>query len=186
MVWWNIWEAHKMIRSPQYYIEKLGLSTHPEGGYFKEVYRSQEFCLKLPARYPGPRNFSTSIYYLLKGHQFSAFHRIKSDELWHFYDGCRLNIYILDKGGHLVIERLGKDLEKDEKPQLVIPGGKWFAAQPEEPTGFSLVGCTVAPGFDFSDFEMGMQEELVEKYPGYQELITRFTKKGPSVDGPSS
>lgn len=164
-----------MARSSQYYIDKLELMAHPEGGYFKEIYRSPELCDGLPSRYNGKRNFSTSIYYLLKGSQFSAFHRIKSDEIWHFYDGCRVNIYIIDRDANLVIERLGRGIDKNEKFQLVISKDQWFAAQPEEPTGFSLVGCSVAPGFDFSDFEIGVRDELLEKYPAFQELIIRYT-----------
>jgi len=162
-------------RTAPYYIKELNLQPHPEGGYFKEIYRSPEICQQLPSRYPGPRNFSTSIYYLLRGDQFSAFHRIKSDENWHFYDGSRLNIYILNKEGRLVIKRLGKNLDKQENFQMVISQEQWFAAQPEEKTGFSLVGCTVAPGFDFSDFELGDQDELVEEYSEYREMILRYT-----------
>jgi predicted cupin superfamily sugar epimerase len=162
------------------------LEPHPEGGYFKEIYRSQDICEKPPSRFHGPRNFSTTIYYLLEGHQFSAFHRIKSDENWHFYDGDRLNIYIIDQDGRLLMESLGRNLDKKEKLQVVIPGGWWFAAQPEYETGYSLVGCTVAPGFDFSDFELGNRDELLEKYTSYQNIIEKFTKKGPSANGPSS
>lgn len=187
MVSLNIWEVRKMFNvSPEYYINKLKLDSHPEGGFYKEVYRSPEIFEQLPLRYQGARNFSTSIYYLLEGHHFSAFHRIKSDENWHFYDGCRLNIYILDKEGQLVIERLGRDLGKNEKFQVLISRGQWFAAQPAEKTGFSLVGCTVAPGFDFSDFELGKRDELLQKYTEYSEIIKKYTKKEPSTDGPSS
>ena len=86
MVLWNIWVVDKMSRSSEYYINQLKLKTHPEGGYFREIYRSPEHYEKMPSRYTGSRNFSTSIYYLLEGNQFSAFHRIQSDEIWHFYD----------------------------------------------------------------------------------------------------
>ncbi len=187
MVSLNIWEVHRMTKlSSEYYINKLKLNPHPEGGFFKEVYRSPEMCEQLPLRYQGVRNFSTSIFYLLKGHQFSAFHRIKSDEIWHFYDGCPLNIYILDNERCLVTERLGRDLNNNEKLQVTVSRGQWFAAQPIEKTGFSLVGCTVAPGFDFLDFELGIRKELVRKYPEYRPIILRYTKKEPSTDGSSS
>lgn len=172
--------------SPEFYIQKLELLPHPEGGYFREIYRSAEKCEQLPTRYQGPRNFSTSIYYLLEGHQYSVFHRIKSDEIWHFYDGCPLNIYIFDQQERLVIHSLGRDLEKNERILAVIPQGHWFAAQPGDKYGFSLVGCTVAPGFDFTDFEIGKRDELLERFSEYRDIILRYTKKGPSADGPSS
>jgi len=172
--------------SPEYYIQKLELLPHPEGGFYKEIYRSPEKCDQFPSRYRGSRNLSTSIYYLLEGHQFSVFHRLKSDEIWHFYDGTRLNIYILNQDKKLVIQSLGRNLKNNERLQVVVPRDHWFAAQPDDKDSYTLVGCTVAPGFDFLDFEIANREELLREYGEYWDTILKYTKKGPSADGPSS
>lgn len=157
------------------YIKQLGLTKHPEGGYFKEVYRSGELILPqhLPNRYKSSRNFSTSIYFLLEGKQYSAFHLLQSDELWHFYDGCPVLIYIIDKKGILELQKLGK--EKDCSFQISIKKNSWFAAELSNKKSFSLFGCTVAPGFDFDDFKLGKRERLNEKFPQHKTLIERLT-----------
>jgi hypothetical protein len=110
------------------YIKKLHLKKHPEGGYYREVYRSGEKILPghLPMRYKSSRNFSTSIYFLLEGNQFSAFHLLQSDELWHFYDGSDLRIYIINPKGDLIIRKLGKSEDADF--QIAIEKYCWFAA----------------------------------------------------------
>ncbi len=166
-----------MTRSAKYWIKKLNLSKHPEGGYFREVYRSKEFINKksLPARYTSFRSFSTSIYFLLESHEFSAFHRLKSDEIWHFYDGSPLSLLIIEKTGVLKKIKLGKTPENNEVFQAVIEKGNWFAAKVNEPDSFSLIGCTVAPGFDFEDFELGKKSKLVELYPQHSDIIESFT-----------
>lgn len=161
------------------WIRELDLEKHPEGGYFKEVYRSPEVIGSLPGRYSGERVFSTSIYYLLEGDQFSAFHRIQSDEIWHFYEGCHLLIYIIDGKGHLEKVTLGRDITNGQKLQHVIERGQWFAARPSDRNSFSLVGCTVAPGFDFRDFELGESERLFKKYPAHRKLILELSKNTP-------
>jgi predicted cupin superfamily sugar epimerase len=161
----------------EYWIKQLKLEAHPEGGYFKEVYRAAEFIQKkgLPGRYSGFRSFSTSIYFLLTGDQFSAFHRLKSDEVWHFYQGDPLVIHILTGNGKSLSVHLGPDLSKKQYLQFAIPRGAWFAAQPLNKNGFSLLGCTVAPGFDFDDFELGGRELLIRAYPKSADLINQFT-----------
>lgn len=166
-----------MSNTADFWIDHLSLGKHPEGGYFKEVYRAGEFIQKkgLPQRYSSFRSFSTSIYFLLKGEEFSAFHRIKSDEVWHFYEGAPLIIYILIPDGKSIQVRLGRNPEKNETLQFVIPKGAWFAAQPLEKNSYSLVGCTVAPGFDFDDFELGSREVLTRTFPKYEKLISQFT-----------
>jgi len=166
-----------MSNTANYWIEKLELTKHPEGGFFREIYRSTEIINKkgLPLRYNSFRSFSTSIYFLLKGSEFSAFHRLKSDEIWHFYDGCPLLIYILTPDGKMATVKLGQNLEKGERFQFAIPKGAWFAAKPEEKNLFSLLGCTVAPGFDFDDFELAKAEKLAKKYPQHQRLIDKLT-----------
>jgi len=158
------------------YIKQLQLKKHPEGGYFREVYRSGELILPehLPKRYKSSRNFSTSIYFLLEGKQFSAFHLLQSDELWHFYDGCPVIIYIINQKGELSIKKLGK--KKDCELQIAIEKQNWFAAELEDKKSFALFGCTVSPGFEFEDFGLGNRENLLKKFPLRSALIKRLTK----------
>ena len=155
------------------WIEALGLQPHPEGGYFAETHRSSESFAAphLPARFGGPRAHSTAIYYLLEAGQFSAFHRIKSDEVWHFYDGGPLDLFDLQPDGKLLVHRLGRDPARGQRPQAMVPAGRWFAARPATGTEFALVGCTVAPGFDFADFEMARADRLVTDYPAHAALL---------------
>ncbi len=162
-----------MEKDSKYWIEKLSLQKHPEGGYYKEVYRSEgsfNFS-KDSADFSRKRNFSTSIYFLLEGNDFSAFHRIKSDEIWHFYQGNCLIIYSIDKNGMLKEHLLGNNLEAGESLQQIIPKNTWFAARLLSECGFALVGCTVSPGFDFSDFEMAKKIPLLQEFPQHSEII---------------
>ena len=158
------------------YIKKLQLKKHPEGGYYREVYRSGEKILPdhLPKRYKSSRNFSTSIYFLLEGNQFSAFHHLKSDELWHFYDGSDLKVYIINPGGNLILRKLGRS--DDAEFQIAIEKHCWFAAEVEDKKSFSLFGCTVSPGFEFEDFELGSRDFLLKKFPQHKNLISRLTR----------
>jgi len=159
----------------EYLIKELNLQPHPEGGYFKEVYRSTGEIDNdsLDSKYIGNRNYATSIYFLLISETFSAFHKINQDEIWHFYDGSKIIIYQIDRSGQLAIEKLGK--EKDSNFQITIKKGTWFAAEPDNEKLFSLFGCTVSPGFDFEDFKLGKCEELVKKFPEHESLINRLT-----------
>ncbi|KUG24888.1 hypothetical protein ASZ90_005290 [hydrocarbon metagenome] len=159
-------------------VEKLDLQPHPEGGYFKEVYRSNELIKTegLPERYTSERCFGTSIYYLLVGEQFSAFHKLQSDETWHFYFGSSIILHLISKQGEYSKIVLGQNLSEDEVFQFTIPKETWFAAEVKDKTTYSLVGCTVSPGFDFADFEMGDQKTLLDKFQQHQNLIKRFTK----------
>jgi len=156
-------------------IKELNLKKHPEGGYFSEVYRSEEKMKKqhLPKRFSDDRHFSTSIYFLLNYDDFSSFHKLKADEIWHFYSGSPLNIYVIQKNGKLRKIILGKN----HLYQAVIHAGQWFAAEVSKPESFTLVGCTVSPGFDFRDFELGKCEKLIELYPKHKSLIKRLTIK---------
>jgi predicted cupin superfamily sugar epimerase len=165
------------MKHAAYYIEKLQLSTHVEGGAFRETYRSELGIAKeqLPAEFKGNRSVSTAIYFLLKEGQFSALHRIASDELWHFYEGNTLHVYEIDAKGQLITHVLGKDLEKGESFQCVVKAGSWFGSRCEVPGGFSLVGCTVAPGFDFEDFVLADRQRLSEEFPQHRELIRELT-----------
>lgn len=166
-----------MYRTADYWIEKLGLLPHPEGGYFRETYRSSENLSadNLPSCYSGDRSFSTAIYFLLKGDHPSLFHRLRSDEIWHFHTGSPVTIYIIDAEGELVQLRLGNDPDRGETFQGLIPAGCWFGAEVEDPGGYVLVGCTVAPGFDFADFEMGNREGLLARYLEHRQIIERLT-----------
>lgn len=160
----------------QKYIKLLQLRKHPEGGYFKEVYRSGERILQthLPKRYKSSRNFSTSIYFLLEGKQFSSFHLLQSDEIWHFYDGSAVLLYIINQKGELTVKKLGRG--KDYDLQLAIEKHNWFAAELEDKKSFSLFGCTVSPGFEFEDFQLGKRDDLIKKFPQHTALIKRLTK----------
>jgi predicted cupin superfamily sugar epimerase len=167
-----------MIASALYWINRLQLIKHPEGGYYKEVYRSGEFVHKknLPDRYSSFRSFSTSIYFLLESHEFSAFHRLKSDEIWHFYEGSAITILVISPQGEFSKLSLGRNPDENQSYQALIPKGYWFAAHVNTPDSFSLVGCTVSPGFDFEDFELGEKIILTQLFPEHVEIINRFCK----------
>ena len=160
----------------EYWIQHLKLNPHPEGGFFKETYRANESIDKraLPSRFKGERNYSTAIYFLLRSQDRSVFHRIKSDELWHFYAGSTLEIFVLANGS-VTIHRLGMDIENGESLQVVIPAGSWFGAKLKQPSSYTLAGCTVAPGFDFEDFEIANRDELLKSFPGAESLILLLT-----------
>ncbi len=161
-----------MISALQY-IQHYKLLPHPEGGWYKETYRSVETIEKnnLPANFIGNRNFSTAIYFLLEQGNFSAFHKIKSDECWHFYAGQPLLIYVLLPSGQLKITRLGNNIDKDELFQYVVPANCWFASKPDLGSKYCFVGCTVAPGFDFEDFEMASAADLSAAHPLHASII---------------
>ncbi len=167
------------MKNADYYIKSLKLKPHPEGGYHKETYRSSEQIGKdsLPERYSKARAFYTSIYFLLKGNEVSHFHQLKSDELWHFYAGSSLTIHILGINGNYSQERLGNEMEEGESFQVVVKAGQWFGATVDDKEAFTLAGCTVAPGFDFDDFELGNREQLIELYPEHKSLIEKLTSK---------
>ncbi len=163
------------MNKAKYYIEELELLKHPEGGWFKEVYRSDEIISanEIHERFASERNISTSIYFLLEKNEFSAFHKIKSDELWHFHAGSSLNLFMISPGGQLTIKKLGLDIENDESPQIVVPYGYYFAAKSNGE--FTLSGCTVAPGFEFEDFDMPSRDNLTNLFPAHAELIKLLT-----------
>ena len=159
-----------------YWIDHLFLKPHPEGGYYREIYRSDEKinAEELPERYSESRNFSTSIYFLLRSEDISAFHRITSDELWFFHEGSAVDIYILNSNG-LQIIRLGKDIVNSEVLQATILRNQWFAAKVVGLESYSLVSCTVSPGFDFDDFELAKRDGLEKEFPDHLETIHMLT-----------
>lgn len=152
------------------FIKELVLRKHPEGGYYRQSYISNiivnvEGC-------SGPRNISTAIYYLLAGNEFSAFHRLRSDEVWHHYAGSTLVLYAIGSDGKLSTIKIGRHAI----PQAVIRAGTWFAAALDNKKSYCLVGCTMAPGFDYRDWDLGKRDELVKMFPQHKKVIERYTK----------
>lgn len=169
---------HNLVNKKIAYLaEKLDLLPHPEGGFYKEVYRSEGIIPKNALeRFNGDRNFCTSIYFLLTSDNFSGFHRIKQDEIWHFYEGSPLFVHVIDKEGNYIKHEVGMDLENNQVPQLVVPAGCWFASSVKEDNNYSFVGCTVAPGFHFEDFELANRIDLIQEYPQHKNIITNLTR----------
>ncbi|VVD96827.1 cupin [Pandoraea iniqua] len=163
-------------------VTSLGLRPHPEGGHYRETYRASDTVAAqaLPPGFSGARNISTAIFYLLEAGDFSAFHRIRSDEIWHFHLGGTLWIHEIDPAGKLTTTCLGADVVNGEQLQHVVPAGHWFAAQPAPSTSYSLVGCTVAPGFAFEDFEMADPATLAAQWPAHRALIERLGRGAPA------
>jgi predicted cupin superfamily sugar epimerase len=167
-----------MAKSAQYWIDKLKLIAHPEGGYYRETYRSPLSIPRegLPPQFTGARLVSTAIYFLLEGENFSAFHRLRSDELWHFYAGSAITVHIIEPDGDYSEIQLGSDPDAGDVLQAAVKAGCWFASRVRDPKTFAVAGCTVAPGFDFADFELGKRAELVRLYPQHRKLIESLTR----------
>jgi predicted cupin superfamily sugar epimerase len=159
------------------WIARLRLVPHPEGGHYRESYRAAESvgAAALPARYGGARALATAIYYLLCRGEMSVLHRVRSDEMWHFYDGDPLGLSLLDDAGPRTIV-LGRDGARGEVPQAVVAAGTWFGAAVESPGTFALVGCTVAPGFDFADLEIADRATLTRAHPAHAAFVERWTR----------
>jgi len=159
-------------------IEQLALHPHPEGGYYAETFRSR-LEVSSPA-HEGTRTGSTAIYFLLQASDFSALHRVRSDEVWHHYAGDPLELVLIHDAVQSGSERvlLGRELARGERPQHVVPAGVWQAARPRVsgPLGFALCGCTVSPGFEFRDFELPTRAELLERLPLHTALVEEFTR----------
>lgn len=158
-------------------IQELNLATHPEGGYYKETYRSFGLIPKdsLPKEFNGDRNYCTNIYFLLKSENISAFHKINQDETWYFHEGSPIKIHQIAPDGTYSFVILGNDVLANQKFQHVVPAGYWFGATVEVNNSYSFVGCSVAPGFDFNDFVLAEQHELINLYPQHAQIITQLT-----------
>ncbi|MBN2019595.1 MAG: cupin domain-containing protein [Sedimentisphaerales bacterium] len=149
-----------------------------EGGWFVETYRAKENLSQsiLGKRYVGARNLATAILYLLKVDTVSLLHRLKSDEIFHFYLGAPVTMLQLQPNGKSEIITLGRDILSGQKPQVVIPQGVWQGAFVRPGGNFALLGCTVAPGYDDDDFEIGDRADLLRRYPDRKKLILKLTR----------
>jgi uncharacterized protein len=196
-------EGHSMIsanHAKHQLIERFGLIPHPEGGHYRETHRDPARVARITgtddaerdSRSDDSRSASTCIYYMLSDGAYSAWHRIRSDEVWHFYAGDPLDVHVLDAAGQLVTHRLGNALVRDDTVfQAVVPAGCWFAAEcpaladeadtvdAADAVGFALVGCTVAPGFEFSEFELADAAALATAHPSHATLIRRLAPRAP-------
>ncbi|GGE17583.1 cupin domain-containing protein [Psychroflexus salis] len=163
-----------MHNKADYIIQKLGLQKHPEGGYFKETYRSNKnvFVEDLD----GKRNFSTCIYFLITNEAYSAFHKVSQDEIWHFYEGSCIHLHLISPDGTFRMQKIGNAWNAGELPQFVVPAQTWFAAEVIQTKAYALVGCTVSPGFDFKDFQLADKKQLLEEYPEHEQIIDRLTR----------
>ncbi|WP_394238908.1 cupin domain-containing protein [Niallia oryzisoli] len=161
---------------PHYYVSKLGLTPHREGGYYKETFQSTEVTSdqELTVNFEGKRKLYTSIYFLLTSKDISHFHRLKSDELWYYHAGSSLTIHIIDETGDYKEIKLGLDLDKGEVPQALVPKNSIFGSSVMDEDTFSLVGCMVSPGFEYKDFELFTQDELLLNYPQHKDVILRM------------
>lgn len=166
-----------MQSRPEELIQALNLQPHPEGGYYAEVYRSEGLIETEKDDFPDGRNYSTSIYYLLKSDDQSDFHRIKSDEVWHHYEGSPVTVHLISESGKYRKVHVGKNLEMGQKPQQIVSAGHWFGVTVDDPDSYTLCGCTVSPGFDFDDFEMAGRNTLLKKFPDHENIIRRLTQE---------
>lgn len=166
------------MKSADLCIKKLNLIRHPEGGWYREIYRSYDVipAAGLPSGFNGERSFYTAIYYLLEGKDFSSFHRIKSDEIWHYYTGTSAVEILMLENGQVRKFTLGIDFENNQEPLFAVPKNTWFAARIKNAKGFALMGCTVSPGFHFDDFELA-GENLIQEYPEIGEEIVSLIRK---------
>lgn len=160
-------------------VRRLGLMPHPEGGHYREIYRSA-----LSVEHSGlaegigmRRSAVTAIYFLLEAGDFSALHRVKSDEVWHLYAGGPLELHLFDQRGAHRLAMLGTDLAAGHEPQVVVPANMWQAARPAVGTAWALCGCTVAPGFDFADFSMPGRRDLELYFPDHAELVRELSRE---------
>jgi hypothetical protein len=166
--------------SAEQIIHDLGLQPHPEGGYFRETYRSGESIElnALPPRYSGSkRALGTAIYFLLTADTFSCLHRLKTDEVYHFYLGEPVEMLLLRNDGDHRKVKLGSNLAAAEVPQIVVPQGWWQGSRVIAGGAYALLGCTMAPGFDFADYEEGERLSLQKAYPQVSDEIASLTRK---------
>jgi predicted cupin superfamily sugar epimerase len=166
--------SEEMLQTSAQWIEKLNLKPHPEGGYYNELYRSKIEVSRVSSTLININSAFTSIYYLLEGKDYSGFHRIASDEIWYFHKGVPLLIHMIDKNGHYSVQELSDELTG--VLSFMVPAGMWFAAEIPSASDFSLVSCAVAPGFEFSEFEMAEKDSMLKKYPEHTEILNKLCR----------
>jgi predicted cupin superfamily sugar epimerase len=165
-----------MMHSALYWIEKLNMIAHPEGGWYKETFRDNRKVQTLnPSGELKEYNASTAIYFLLDDQSFSAFHRIGAAEAWHFYAGTGITIYSIEENGELKTVELGTNPEQGQVFSTVVPANVWFASRVNQEGGYALCGCTVAPGFEFAEFELASKNDLISRYPIHKNVIVGLT-----------
>ena len=162
-----------MEQNAQYYIEHLHMEPHPEGGYYVSSFRAEDSINTRNVERP----IYTSIYFLLRSQDISHFHRLKSDELWYYHGGSALTVHMIHEDGTYEAKKLGLNLKNGETPQVLVPKNTIFGSSVDEENTFSLVGCMVAPGFDFADFELFTQDQLLKQYPAHEEVIYKMALK---------
>ena len=166
------------MQKADFWIESLQLAPHPEGGFYRETYRSEGLYPFTDATpFNGPRAYATAIHYLLQGKDCSKLHKIHSDELWFFHDGHPLKVHIFPEAGEPSSFTLGLAPDKGQVVQEVVPRESWFGASLETPEdeSYTLVSCVVVPGFDFRDFAFADKKTLLQKFPRHTEIIERLT-----------
>ena len=169
--------AEKKVKATaEHYIKTLGMEAHIEGGYFKELYKSDIVIKQCDAetKVQEQRAISSTIYYLLQSGDISKFHRLGSDEIWFYHDGSPLIIHMISGDGELQSVKLGLDTAKGERPQVLVPANTIFGAEVERKDSFGFVSCMVSPGFEYKDFQLCTSEELTAEYPEHFEVISRF------------
>ena len=157
------------MKNAEYYIKNLEMIPHVEGGYFKESFLSEDNVRE-------NKKLWSSIYFLLRTGEVSNFHRLKSDEVWYYHDGEALTIYMITPEGDFITKQLGTDIENGESPQVLVPKGYIFGSAMNK-EGFSLVGCMVAPAFEYEEFELFEREYLLNLYPKYKDIILKLTRE---------
>lgn len=160
-----------------YFIKELNMIAHREGGFYKESFKSEETLADRISNdeKKESKKLWSSIYFLLRDGEVSNFHRLKSDEMWYYHSGSPLTIYMITPDGNLITEQLGLNIEKGEKPQVLVPKDYIFGSAMNN-EGYALVGCMVSPAFDFKEFELFERDYLLEKYPYYKEVILKLTR----------
>ncbi|MFB6274464.1 MAG: cupin domain-containing protein [Salinibacter sp.] len=167
-----------MPKTAQAWIDHLDLESHPEGGYFRETYRTDESIPQqaLPDRFEGPRDVATLIYFLLPAESFSALHRIQQDEVWHFYAGAPITLHQITPDGTYTTQTLGRDVTDGQQLHTVVPAETWFGATVDADEDYGLAGCTTAPAFEFADFELADRTALTETFPQHEGVVERLTR----------
>ncbi|MEO4055308.1 cupin domain-containing protein [Solibacillus sp. CAU 1738] len=159
-----------MAHTAEFYIEKMNLEAHPEGGYYKSTFAGTEEMTTRNVLRP----LYTSIYFLLRSEDISHLHRLQSDELWYYHGGSPLTVHMIYPDGTYEAKKLGLNIDNGEMPQILVPKHTIFGSSVDEANTFSLVGCMVAPGFDFADFELFTQDELLKDYPQHEAVIRKM------------